>query len=1486
MEIPWWPATPPIRSGCAGAGVYTVKATFDAVAASEWVFVHNQDFEDPGYTMGGNDWNDFGSSVTRVTSGTAGITSADGAAHAALEPNPGYQNGAFTRLGGYRFLLRKWFPNLLDVYMDLSDPAVADNTYGWDLSSAVSNTSGSHRRDFIFHTAGYSGGQILVGADNNTNYARRGDLGSINHYTITASGWYTFEWLFYDGGAGQLYVDLNLRDASGTLLWTETRTDASDIIGSTVGGNRYMWFTFAKTDYLPIDNTTLEYNKEIYPGCSQMVSQQVTVVPNPQIFAVTGGAAVADCANNNDGIVVGLEDSELNTTYELFLNGGSTGLTTPGTGNAINFPTQYVAGTYTIKAYNDNSPNPPVCMSDMSGSAVLTLNGAPNACNASLQVCPNDFDGNVGTFDLTLADDAIACQVGGMTVTYHLSMSDAEDDVNAIGTPNSYDSETIDLWARVENADGCFALALLHLEIYESPAILVTGEDASCPGAADGSVTVQVLSGPLSYTYSWEDASNTPIGSGATVSGLGAGTYYVTVGDGNGCTAEGSVTIGDSDGEAPIAVCQDFTVYLDENGAASIMAADVDGGSYDNCDVSLTLALSIYSFTCDDTGENFVTLTVTDDAGNSAICVATVTVVDDMDPTIVCPTTVPIEVLTSNTDGACEAVVTFDDPLVDDNCELILFNSGQEIFGYSGTIETWTVPAGVTSISIEARGAEGGFHTASTVAPGQGAIVSGEFAVVPGQQLKILVGQKPANGNGNGGGGGSFVTDIADNPLIIAGGGAGSTGEVSNPNKDGQLGTAGGDGLSGGGTGGINGNGGNAGLNFYQSGAGGGLLTDGANGTVPFGIGGLSFLNGGAGGFSTNYPSASGGFGGGASGSLYVVGGGGGGYSGGGSGSNSAGPATSGGGGGSFNAGASPTFALGNTGNGLIIITYEVGTATLVQTEGLPSGSLFPIGTTTNTFVITDNSGNTASCSFDVVVTDDELPLIDCPGNVAISTSNLNSEGDCAGQYECTHPTPSDNCGIENYAVSYANPDGVFDGPYDVSPYDAVLNDLPTGNRDFEVGVSTVQYYVIDASGNSATCSFTVTVTDNEPPTFVNCPSDILVNNDVDKCEAVVWWATPIADDNCGATVSLVAPSPNPGSPFNVGPATAISYKATDAAGNSAYCNFTVTVVDMQLPEIECQSPLTVGTNDACQYTVADGTFDAAYSDNCSGASAVHNYGSAPDNTTLAGASFNTGTTVVVWTVTDASPSSMTATCSQVIIVTDDDAPTVASCPSDATIYADGDCLGTLDYTLPTFNDNCDGTGLHGTLVSGLAPSASPSFPLGTTIVRYEYTDAAGNGPAYCEFEVTVIDNTSPAISCPDDIVVSINGDGTASISAGLANLGAQGPCGVTLSYTAPVGTDNCSAQTFLTSGLGAGPNYYQYGGTYTEAYLVVDGAGLTDNCNFTITIEDATAPAITCPDDFTVDTDPGVCEAEVVYGGILFSDNCPGYTISTTGPL
>ena len=65
---------------------------------------------------------------------------------------------------------------------------------------------------------------------------------------------------------------------------------------------------------------------------------------------------------------------------------------------------------------------------------------------------------------------------------------------------------------------------------------------------------------------------------------------------------------------------------LDINtGTATITAADIDGGSTDNCGIA-SIEADVTSFDCTDLGTNNVILTVTDNAGNTDACTAVVTV--------------------------------------------------------------------------------------------------------------------------------------------------------------------------------------------------------------------------------------------------------------------------------------------------------------------------------------------------------------------------------------------------------------------------------------------------------------------------------------------------------------------------------------------------------------------------------------------------------------------------------------------------------------------------------------------------------------------------------------------------------------------------------------------------------------------------------------------------------------------------------------------
>ncbi|NND93455.1 MAG: HYR domain-containing protein, partial [Flavobacteriales bacterium] len=94
-----------------------------------------------------------------------------------------------------------------------------------------------------------------------------------------------------------------------------------------------------------------------------------------------------------------------------------------------------------------------------------------------------------------------------------------------------------------------------------------------------------------------------------------------------------------NDDTAPTAICQDVTVYLDENGSTSINEMMINDGSYDNCSTDLlTFEIDQFNFECDHIGMiNSVELTVYDQFNNSSTCSSNVTVLDSISPQLICP---------------------------------------------------------------------------------------------------------------------------------------------------------------------------------------------------------------------------------------------------------------------------------------------------------------------------------------------------------------------------------------------------------------------------------------------------------------------------------------------------------------------------------------------------------------------------------------------------------------------------------------------------------------------------------------------------------------------------------------------------------------------------------------------------------------------------------------------------------------------------------
>lgn len=116
-------------------------------------------------------------------------------------------------------------------------------------------------------------------------------------------------------------------------------------------------------------------------------------------------------------------------------------------------------------------------------------------------------------------------------------------------------------------------------------------------------------------------------------SNVGVNEVVVTAIDthGNESSAISKVTIEDTSG--PNVQVKDVEISLDERGIASLSAEALDNGSSDPCGIS-SFSVSKAEFTCDDLGENQVTLTVTDLNGNVNQAIGVVTVIDETAPVI------------------------------------------------------------------------------------------------------------------------------------------------------------------------------------------------------------------------------------------------------------------------------------------------------------------------------------------------------------------------------------------------------------------------------------------------------------------------------------------------------------------------------------------------------------------------------------------------------------------------------------------------------------------------------------------------------------------------------------------------------------------------------------------------------------------------------------------------------------------------------------
>src|SRR5207247_1604748 len=190
----------------------------------------------------------------------------------------------------------------------------------------------------------------------------------------------------------------------------------------------------------------------------------------------------------------------------------------------------------------------------------------------------------------------------------------------------------------------------------------------------------------------------------------------------------------------------------------------------------------------------------------------------------------------------------------------------------------------------------------------------------------------------------------------------------------------------------------------------------------------------------------------------------------------------------------------------------------------------------TRTWQATDACGNFAQCSQKVTVVDTTAPVITC-GN----TSKTVERGTT---WTFDEPTTTDNSGSTTITI-----------------VSTVTN---AGCANTFSAVRT--WKGTDACGNSAQCSQMVTVVDITAPT-ITC-----AGNKTLELGSPWTFDTPTATDTCSApTISILSTITNTacGATFSA----IRTWVATDACGNSAPCNQTVTVVDMTAPTVSIVSP-------------------------------------------------------------------------------------------------------------------------------------------------------------------------------------------------------------------------------------------------------------------------------------------------------------------------
>src|SRR5436190_1353930 len=523
--------------------------------------------------------------------------------------------------------------------------------------------------------------------------------------------------------------------------------------------------------------------------------------------------------------------------------------------------------------------------------------------------------------------------------------------------------------------------------------------------------------------------------------------------------------------------------------------------------------------------------------------------------------------------------------------------------------------------------------------------------------------------------------------------------------------------------------------------------------------------------------------------------------------------------------------------------------STDVSTQGgNPALASYYNYTITRTWKATDPSGNSSTCVQIITVQDITAPIITCPANTTVNCQDDNSSTATGTA------TATDNCATGNVTITQSQSSTQGGNPALSSYYNYTI---------------TRTWKATDPSGNSSTCVHTITVQDITAP-IITCPANATVNCQDNNTSGATGTAT--ATDNCATGNVTITQSETSTQGANPAHSSYYNYmitrtwKATDPSGNSSTCVQIESKHDITAPIITCPSNTTV----RCQDDNTSGkTGTATATDNCAtGNVTITQSETSSQGANPANSNYYNYTITRTWKATD--PSGNSSTCVQIITVQDVTAP-VITCPANTTINCQASSLP-ANTGIATATDNC--TPMANITISSTDASTQGGNPALTSYYNYtitrtwKATDPSGNSST-CVQIITVQDITAPIITCPANTTVNCQDDNS-STATGTATA-----------------TDNCAtgnvtitqSQSSTQGGNPALSSYYNY--TITRTWKATDPSGNSSTCVQTITVQDVTAPVITCPSNATVNCQDNNSSAAT--GVATATDNCATGNVTIT---